>query len=167
MGHHDCDADDCHILVQTQLLEDGTIIFGYNGIDLVNPLNDVNTDVLVGISPANGANDPGGTDIGNTAPFNTGAEPTVYELFIAASAPLFDLDGGNVIFTPNGGGGFAVTAPGVSRTAIGGGGGGSGRNSNKHHCSLGGSDAAFDPTLWLLILVSGIYLGYRRHGPTM
>ena len=37
-----------------------------------------------------------------------------------------------------------------------GGGGGSGS------CSLAGKDAAFDPTLWLLVLVSCIYLGYRR-----
>jgi len=36
------------------------------------------------------------------------------------------------------------------------GGGGSGS------CSLAGKDAAFDPTLWLLVLVSCIYLGYRR-----
>ena len=36
--------------------------------------------------------------------------------------------------------------------------GGSGSGS----CSLAGKDAAFDPTLWLLVLVSCIYLGYRR-----
>jgi hypothetical protein len=36
------------------------------------------------------------------------------------------------------------------------GGGGSGR------CSLAGENAAFDPTLWLLVLVPCIYLGYRR-----
>ena len=32
-----CVNSDCSVLVQVQLLENGTIIFGYNGIDLVNP----------------------------------------------------------------------------------------------------------------------------------
>ena len=158
-GYDDCEADECRALVQVQLLENGTIRFGYNGIDLTNGANDADDDVLVGISPANGASDPGSTDISNTAPFHSDTD-TIYELFVAASAPPFDLDGGNVIFTPDGAGGFNVTAPGVSGSAVGG--VTPGRNSNKHHCSLGGSDAALDPTLWLLVLVSCIYLGYRR-----
>ena len=107
-----------YVLAQTQLLENGTIIFGYNGIDLRNAANDANDDVLVGISPAGGGiTDPGSTDITTTAPFHS-AEPTIYELFVAASAPPVDLDGGNVIFTPDGGGGFNVTAPGISGTSI-------------------------------------------------
>ncbi len=40
------------MLVQVQLLEDGTIIFGYNGIDLVNPGDTNVSDLLIGISPA-------------------------------------------------------------------------------------------------------------------
>ena len=66
------------MLAQVQLLESGTIIFGYNGIDLRNALNDVTEDVLVGLSPANGASDPGSTDISNTAPFSSVSEPTIY-----------------------------------------------------------------------------------------
>ena len=158
-GYHDCDANECHVLVQVQLLDNGTIIFGYNGIDLRNAANDANDDVLVGISPAGGGiTDPGSTDITTRAPFHS-AEPTIYELFESASAPPVDLDGGNVIFTPDGNGGFDVTAPGISGTSIdnlGGGGGGGGCS------SPAGKGAAFDPTLWLLVLVSCIYLGYRR-----
>ena len=45
--------------------------------------------------------------------------------------------------------------PGTNGGGVGGGGGGG-------YCSLAGEDAAFDPTLWLLVLVSCIYLGYRR-----
>ena len=158
-GINDCDADECRALTQVQLLKNGTIIFGYNGIDLTNANNDANDDVLVGISPGIGAANPGNTNISRTAPFNSGPATAIYELFKAPPAPKFDLDGGNVIFTPDGGGGFDVTAPGVSGTAIGGAGGGSGGSG---HCSLADEDAPFEPTLWLLLLVSIIYLGRRR-----
>ncbi len=158
LGHFECNADDCSVLAQVQLLENGTIIFGYNGIDLENTLNNVTEDLLVGLSPVIGATDLGSANIGDTAPFNSSAGDAVYELFEAASAPPFDLDGGNVVFTPDGGGGFNVTAPGVGGVGIGGGGGGGGGGG----CSLAGNDAAFDPTLWLLVLVSVIYLRQRR-----
>ena len=37
LGHNECLADECSALVQVQLLENGTVIFGYNGIDLKTP----------------------------------------------------------------------------------------------------------------------------------
>ena len=154
-GHDDCAADECHVLVQVQLKDDGTIIFGYNGIALTDSVDD---DVLVGI--ADGTTASGSTDFVDTATFNSGTDATIYELFVAASAPPVDLDGGNLIFTPNGGGGFILTAPGLTGTAVGGiivgGSNGSG------HCSLAGDDAPFEPTLWLMVLASLVYLGRRR-----
>ena len=49
-GFHDCVGANCSTLVQVQLLEDGTIIFGYNGI--VQTVNQT-SNVLIGVSPGN------------------------------------------------------------------------------------------------------------------
>ncbi len=43
------------ILAQIQLLEDGTVILGYNGYDLTG----FNDDTLIGLSPGGGVADPG------------------------------------------------------------------------------------------------------------
>ena len=42
-------------------------------------------------------------------PFSTGAEPTIYELF-TGSPPAIDIDQSNLVFTPNGQGGWIVNA---------------------------------------------------------
>ena len=115
-GFNDCDIGECSTLAQVQLLEDGTIIFGYNGI---TQTNDQLSDVLVGISPGGDAVDPGGTNLSNNnPPIDSGGESTIYELFSSLPPPAFDLDDTNLIFTPNAAGGFTVsdsmTTPPVS-----------------------------------------------------
>lgn len=94
------------ILAQIQLFEDGTVILGYDGYDLTG----FNDTTLIGLSPGGGASDPGSTDLSSSMPFNTGTEPTVYELFVGAPPPI-DVDQTNVTFTPNGQGGWGVDVP--------------------------------------------------------
>lgn len=152
-GFHDCMDEECSALVQVQLEEDGTITFGYNGI---RQTNSQGSDILVGVSPANSAADPGSTDFSADTSINTLGEPTVYELFLAASPPPIDLDGGNVVFEPNGVGGFVVTTPGIGGVGIGGGGGGGGGGCTTR------SAANVDPVWLFILLVTGVsYL--RRH----
>jgi hypothetical protein len=156
-GFTDCAANECSVLTQVQLLEDGTIIFGYNGVVQTDSQG---SDILVGVTPGSTSTpDPGNTDLSKEAPFNSVTEPTVYEVFLAASAPPFDLDGGNVVFEPNGVGGYQVTTPGIGGKSIGGsfGGGGGGGGGG---CSLTGK-GTFDPTLWLLVLIAAFWL--KRH----
>jgi hypothetical protein len=94
------------VTFQLQLLENGTIIFGYDGLDLAGGFDD---DTLIGLSPAGGVADPGSTDLSSGTPFSTGAEPTIYELF-TGSPPAIDIDQSNLVFTPNGQGGWIVNA---------------------------------------------------------
>ncbi|UCC56129.1 MAG: hypothetical protein JSU75_12530 [Gammaproteobacteria bacterium] len=156
-GFFDCINEECSALVQVQLEEDGTIIFGYNGI---RQTNSQTSDILVGVSPANSATDPGSTNFNAAPSINSGTEPTVYELFLAASPPPIDLDGGNVVFEPNGQGGYVVTTPGIPGAGAdpgrGGGGGGGGFG-----CTTG-TAASVDPIWLVFLLVAGV--GYlRRH----
>ena len=101
----------------------GTIIFGYNGIVQTNSQL---SSILVGVSPGNNAADPGSTNLNGKSSFDTGTESTVYQLFVASSPPPIDLDGGNVVFEPNGLGGFVVSTPGSGSGGLSGGGGGGG-----------------------------------------
>jgi hypothetical protein len=94
------------ITVQIQLVDDGTVIMGFNGWDLTG----FNDNTLIGLSPGGGVPDPGSTDFTATLPFNTGAEPTVYELFIGTPPPV-DLDQQNIVFVPNGQGGWGADVP--------------------------------------------------------
>jgi hypothetical protein len=94
------------INVQIQLVDDGTVIMGFNGWDLTN----FNDNTLVGLSPGGGVADPGSTDFTATLPFNTGSEPTVYELFMGTPPPI-DLDQQNIVFVPNGQGGWGADVP--------------------------------------------------------
>jgi len=155
-GFTDCAANECSVLTQVQLLDTGTIIFGYNGVIQTDSQG---SDILVGVTPGSTSTpDPGNTDLSKEAPFDSVAETTVYEVFLAASVPPFDLDGGNVVFEPNGIGGYQVTTPGIGGIGIGdatsGGGGGGG-------CSLTGK-GKLDPTLWLLVLTAALGLKRRR-----
>jgi hypothetical protein len=130
-GFHDCVDRACSALAQLQLLGQGnkygklpgTIIFGYNGIVQTNSQL---SSILVGVSPGNSAADPGSTNLNGKSSFNTDHESTVYQLFVAASPPPIDLDGGNVVLEPNGLGGFVVSTPGSGGSGTGGGGGGGG-----------------------------------------
>lgn len=94
------------ITVQIQLVDDGTVIMGFNGWDLTG----FNDDTLIGLSPGGGVPDPGSTDFTAMLPFNTGTEPTVYELFIGTPPPI-DLDQQNIVFVPNGQGGWGADVP--------------------------------------------------------
>ncbi len=110
-------------LFQVQLLQSGQIIFGY---DVLNP-EDVGHrhHGLVGITPGGGALDPGEIDFSSALPFNSGAVGTVYEFFARGpngatgfNPDPWDLGDGstimrNVIFTPNGSGGYIVTSAAV------------------------------------------------------
>jgi hypothetical protein len=130
-GFHDCATSACSELTQLQLLGQGnkygkpagTIIFSYNGIRQTNAQL---SNILVGLSPGNGAADPGSTDLNANSSFNTVAEPTVYQLFVASSPPPIDLDRATITFQPNGIGGFVVTTLNSGGSAISGGGGGGG-----------------------------------------
>jgi len=130
-GFHDCVDAACSALAQVQLLgqgnkyakDAGTIIFGYNGIVQTNSQL---SSILVGVSPGNNAADPGSTNLNGKSSFDTDNESTVYQLFVAASPPPIDLDGGNVVFEPNGLGGFVVSTPGSGSGGLSGGGGGGG-----------------------------------------
>jgi MYXO-CTERM domain-containing protein len=101
----------------------GTIIFGYNGIVQTNSQL---SSILVGVSPGNNVADPGSTNLNGKSSFDTGTESTVYQLFVATSPPPIDLDGANVVFEPNGQGGFVVSTPGSGGSGLSGGGGGGG-----------------------------------------
>ena len=130
-GFHDCVDAECSALLQVQLLGQGnkytmapgTIIFGYNGI--VQTGSQLSS-MLVGVSPGDNTADPGSTNLNGKSSFNTGSESTVYQLFVASSPPPIDLDGANVVFEPNGLGGFVVSTPGSGSGGLSGGGGGGG-----------------------------------------
>jgi hypothetical protein len=92
------------VRVQVQMKSDGTIIFGYDGVDL----RDDALNVVVGLSRAGGAADPGSTDLSTAMPFHSDSQGTIYESFLGPNA-AFDLDQTNVVFNPNNSGGFRVT----------------------------------------------------------
>ena len=85
---------------QIQLLSDGRVIFGYMSA------SQVTHSVLVGVTPGGGVSDPGSVNFSSAIPFSTGAVGTVYELF---SPNTFDLTGTNLVFTPDGLGGWLVS----------------------------------------------------------
>jgi hypothetical protein len=93
------------LTVQAQLLSDGTIILGYDGYDFTGN----NRNVLVGVSLGSASSDPGSSDLSSLMPFASGRTTTIYELFTGVS-PAVDFDQTNVIFSPNGEGGFRVTS---------------------------------------------------------
>ncbi|MGB5442285.1 MAG: hypothetical protein WBN57_06625, partial [Gammaproteobacteria bacterium] len=116
-GVNDCIDEECRVLAQVQLIEDGTIIFGYNGIDLDDTASAITANLLIGVSPVYLA-DPlvPSKDFSTDLPFTSLVQPTVYELFTPATG--FDLDDSNIIFIPNKTGGFfLVTADDTSLTS--------------------------------------------------
>jgi len=91
------------VTFQVQLMEDGRIVFGYNGI--AAELDEI---LIVGLSPGHGLDGIKRTDFSSGALFrpslsNTAygfsAEPPRYEVF-DGERKGFDLDGGNLVFTP-------------------------------------------------------------------
>jgi len=103
---------------QLQLFDDGTIIFGYNGIE-DNTSSYFDTDIHIGLSEGNLDNFPDEVDF-TAGDFSTGA--TILEIF-GYDDDDFDLDGTNIIFTPDGTGGYTVAVPtpgALSLLAVGG-----------------------------------------------
>lgn len=85
---------------QAQLLNDGRIIFGYNGIS--NLTTKLASDLVIGVSAGSGPLPPA-RDL-SIAPFDASTQPIVYEALPEGSAATFDLDSTNVVFTPTTGG---------------------------------------------------------------
>ena len=83
---------------QLQLLADGTIIFGYNGIDPVE--GNLDTELMVGLS--GGVLNDFPPEVNYTDGVVGPTESTVYERFTASPAEVFDLDQMNIVFTPVG-----------------------------------------------------------------
>jgi MYXO-CTERM domain-containing protein len=91
---------------QLQVFADGKIIFGYNGIEDVND-SYFDVDIHIGLTEGNLDDFPDEVDYSAGA-FSTGA--SVLEIF-GYDDDDFDLDGTNIIFTPDGNGGYNVTVP--------------------------------------------------------
>lgn len=79
---------------QAQLLADGRIIFGYDGI--ANLATKLSSDLVVGVSAGSGTL-PAASDL-SSAPFAT-ASPIVFEA-VPEGAATFDLDQTALVFTP-------------------------------------------------------------------
>lgn len=103
---------------QLQLFANGTIIFGYNGIEN-NDSSYFDTDIHVGLTEGDFPSvDEVDYSVGGG--FSTGA--SVLELFGYDDSD-FDLDQTNIIFTPDGNGGYTVSVPApgaMSLLAVGG-----------------------------------------------
>ena len=95
---------------QLQLRSDGKIVFAYQSLSLTQSFGGVPHNVLVGVTPGNGASDPGSTNFASHVPFST-SNGTVYQLF--SPATTFNLNGVALIFTPNAEGGWDVADPGL------------------------------------------------------
>lgn len=96
--------------VQCQLFDDGRVHFVYD--DMVESTL---APAVVGLSPGNGAVDPGESDLSTLTlgPIATSGEPTVYEDFdvIADQNDSIDLQSFGIAFTPDGTGGWDVSGP--------------------------------------------------------
>ncbi len=88
---------------QMQLLSDGRIVFGFGAGS--NAVSNGRHIALTGVTPGGDAADPGSTDLSHAAPLSTRGG-TAYELFPEGT---FDLSGTNVVFTPDGSGGWRVS----------------------------------------------------------
>ncbi|GAB4385633.1 MAG: hypothetical protein Kow0022_12270 [Phycisphaerales bacterium] len=100
---------------QAQVFDNGTIIFGYNGIPEINDSN-LDTNVHVGLTPGNLTDWPSTVDY-SSAPFHVAGQ-TILELWEYDAGVAFDLDMMNVIFRPDGLGGYTVTVPVPATTAL-------------------------------------------------
>lgn len=101
--------EDLPFTFQAQVFDDGKIIFGYNGIPFIDG-DALDEDLYVGLSEGNLGGFPPEVDFINDAPFNVGGA-TVFERWEWDFGAAFDLDMMNVIFTPDGSGGYNVTIP--------------------------------------------------------
>ncbi len=88
---------------QLQIFDDGKIIFGYNGIQENN--NNFDVDIHIGLTEGNS---PSELNVDYTNGDFTTANSTILESF-EYDDEFFDLDGQNIIFTPNAAGGYSVS----------------------------------------------------------
>lgn len=89
--------------LQLQLVSDGTITMWYHP---ATAIVDFYHQCLTGVSPGNGAVDPGSIDITASLPFNSNTQPTIYEEWV--NPPWFDLGGRALAFLPNGTNGYVL-----------------------------------------------------------
>lgn len=100
---------------QLQLHANGQIVFGYDGIAGLGA-DEIDETVHVGLAPGGLASFPTEVDYSQDTPFATAGD-TLLERFAVGSA--FDLDGENLVFTPQAGGGYRVAIPEPSAIALG------------------------------------------------
>ncbi len=87
--------------VQLQLLADGSMVMFWEPAVAIAA-----HATLVGITPGNGATDPGAVDFAGGLPFDSGTTATIYEVFAQGQC---DVAGSAIVFTRNGNGGYVVT----------------------------------------------------------
>lgn len=95
-------AEDTAYTFQTQLYDDGSIVFGYADTLAIGD-DFLNADLIVGVSNGGPGSD---RNFSNEIPFQT-SESSVYEFFPENSF-VFTLNNQNLVFTPIPGGGFEV-----------------------------------------------------------
>jgi hypothetical protein len=100
---YECSGDDT---IQAILFSDGRIQFGYNGITTIALPNSTSSGTIVGITPG-GNVVPTQEDYLSNPSFSINSQTAPAEFFIDGTTP-FNLDGGFVLFAPNGTGGYAV-----------------------------------------------------------
>ncbi len=88
---------------QLQLFNDGRIVFGYNGIQ--ENINNFDQDIHIGLTEGYS---PSELNVDYTNGDFTTANSTILETF-EYDNEFFDLDGQNIIFTPNAAGGYSVS----------------------------------------------------------
>ncbi|MCP3979488.1 MAG: hypothetical protein GY716_09190 [bacterium] len=105
------------ITFQVTLHDDGTIVYGYNGL-FADPLSSLDNGIVVGISDGDGNTPPAGVDYTDDAPLSGGT--TIYQVWCHQSSDNpdcwetgqdngeFDLDQCNITYSPDNGG-FDVT----------------------------------------------------------
>lgn len=147
---------------QVQLFEDGCIVFGYAHM---TPLPDEGHYhcKLVGLTPGGNVADPGEHDYSSALPFDTGVEATVYEHFTdpvgscscvefpPEGGNIFDLEESNLVFCPNGAGGWSVgtsLSPGALSVSPRAGG-----NTGRVTVRIGGAD--FSPVAQVMLTRDG------------
>ena len=146
-NQNDGATDPTFATFQLIMEDNGTITFGYNGIGVgLNMITDLDQGIVVGVSDGTGAVPPGSSDL--SAGSDSGTNPNMYETWCFDVSPnvecfepnqptnaAFDLDQSNLVFTPNGNGGFTVSANGTPIIV----------GSSNGGCSISGK-GAFDPT---------------------
>ena len=104
--------------IQIQIFDTGMIILAF---DVLEPVSTGHRhDTIIGITPGNGAMDPGEVDWSAGVPYATAATGTVYEFFgRAGTGPdpdPFDMSTNAIIFTPLPTGGYSVLDCAASST---------------------------------------------------